>query len=73
MAVALDKFVKQLEDSGIVAPGKLENFIPPKAAPTSAEELAQDLVKAEHLTPFQSILPRWLESGTDPGSERAPF
>src|ERR1700719_4287727 len=31
MAVALEKFVKQIEDSGIVAPGKLENFVPPQA------------------------------------------
>ena len=54
MAVALEKFVKQLEDSGIVAPGKLENFVPPKAHPKDAEELARQLVKADHLTPFQA-------------------
>src|SRR6202140_5078244 len=54
MAVALDKFVKQLEDSGIVAAGKLENFIPPKAHPTSVEELVAELVKNHHLTKFQA-------------------
>jgi len=27
MAVTLETFVKQLSDSGIIAPGKLENFI----------------------------------------------
>ena len=54
MAVALEKFVKQIEDSGIVAPGKLENFVPPKAHPKDAEELARQLVKADHLTPFQA-------------------
>ena len=46
MPVALEKFVKQLADSGIIAPGKLENFIPPKASPKDAEELARQLVRA---------------------------
>jgi serine/threonine protein kinase len=54
MAVALEKFVKQLEDSGIVAPGTLENFVPPKAHPKDAEELARQLIKAGNLTPFQA-------------------
>lgn len=54
MAVALETVVKQLEDSGIVAPGKLENFVPPKAHPTSAEELVRELVKQNHLTKFQA-------------------
>ena len=30
MAVNLETFVKQLEDSGIVSLGKLEDFVPPK-------------------------------------------
>jgi hypothetical protein len=30
MTVALETIVKRLEDSGIVAPGKLENVVPPK-------------------------------------------
>ena len=45
MAVALEKVVKQLEDSGIVAAGKLEKFVPPKAHPKDAEELVRELVK----------------------------
>ena len=34
-------------------PGKLENFIPPKADLRSVEELVQALVKSENLTAFQ--------------------
>ncbi len=54
MAVALETVVKQLEDSGIVAKGKLENFVPPKAQPTSVEALVSELVKQNHLTKFQA-------------------
>ncbi|MCE9608354.1 MAG: protein kinase, partial [Planctomycetia bacterium] len=54
MAIALETVVKQLEDSGIVAPGKLENFVPPKASPTSVEALVAELVKEHHLTKFQA-------------------
>lgn len=54
MTVALETFVKQLEDSGVVAPGKLENFIPPKAMPKDAEELARQLVESKHLTAYQA-------------------
>src|SRR5580692_1291970 len=54
MAASLENVVKQLADSGIVAPGKLENFIPPKAHPQSVEELVAELVKNNHLTPFQA-------------------
>jgi serine/threonine protein kinase/Leucine-rich repeat (LRR) protein len=54
MANALETVVKQLTDSGIVAPGKLENFIPPKAHPQSVEELVAELVKQNHLTKFQA-------------------
>src|SRR6185436_10802555 len=54
MPIALDKFVKQLEESGIVDPGKLEAFVPPKAFPKDAEELARELVKQKHLTKFQA-------------------
>ena len=53
MALPIETVVKQLEDSGIVAAGKLENFIPPKAHPQSVEELVAELVKNNHLTPFQ--------------------
>jgi len=53
MAADLNSVVKQLADSGIIAPGKLENFIPPKADPRSVEELVQALVQSENLTAFQ--------------------
>ena len=54
MAVALEQFVKQLQDSGVIAPGKLENFVPPKAHPKDAQELARQLVQNKHLTKFQA-------------------
>jgi hypothetical protein len=54
MAVALEQFVKQLADSGVIAPGKLENFIPPKAQPKDAQELARQLVQSKQLTKFQA-------------------
>ena len=54
MAVALETFVKQLEDSGIIAAGKLKDFIPPSASPKDAESLAKELIKAGKLTPFQA-------------------
>ena len=54
MAVALEQFVKQLADSGVIAPGKLENFVPPNAQPKDAQELAQQLVQSKHLTQFQA-------------------
>ncbi len=44
----------KLTDSGIIAQGHLENFIPPKANPASAEELVAQLVKENHLTKFQA-------------------
>ena len=53
MALDLPTVVKQLAESGIIAPGKLENFIPPKADPKTPEELVQALVKSENLTAFQ--------------------
>ena len=54
MAVALEIVVKQLADSGILAPGKLDDFVPPKAHPTSTEELVAELVKQNQLTKFQA-------------------
>jgi len=54
MAVSLEAFVKHLTDSGIIAPGQLENFIPPKAQPKDAQELARQLVQNKHLTKFQA-------------------
>lgn len=54
MAVALEEFVKQIEDSGVIAPGKLDNFVPPKAHPKDAQELARQLVQSKQLTKFQA-------------------
>lgn len=54
MAVPLEKFVQQLEDSGILAGDTIKNFIPPKASPKDAEELARELVRKKKLTKFQA-------------------
>ena len=54
MPVALEQFVKQLADSGVIAPGKLENFVPPKAYPKDAQELARQLVEGKQLTKYQA-------------------
>ena len=54
MAVDLITVIKQLTESSIIAQGKLENFVPPKAHPTSVEALVAELVKQNHLTRFQA-------------------
>lgn len=54
MPVPLEQFVKQLEDSGILAGDTLKDFIPPKASPKDAEELARELVRKKKLTKFQA-------------------
>src|SRR5580700_4078986 len=54
MPVPLETVVKQLTDSGIIAPGKLENFVPPKADPKDGEELLRELYKKGLLTKFQA-------------------
>ncbi len=54
MAVPLEKFVQQLEDSGILAGDTIKDFIPPKASPKDAEELARELVRKKKLTKFQA-------------------
>ncbi len=54
MAVALETFVKHLTNSGVISAGKLENFIPPKAHPKDAQELAKELVRQKHLTKYQA-------------------
>ena len=54
MAVPLEQFVKHLEDSGILAGDTLKDFIPPKASPKDAEELARELVRKKKLTKFQA-------------------
>ena len=54
MAVPLEKFVQQLEDSGVIAGETLKDFIPPSASPKDAEELALELVRQKKLTKFQA-------------------
>ena len=54
MPVALDQFVKQLEDSGILTGETLKDFVPPNASPKDAEELARELVRQKKLTKFQA-------------------
>jgi formylglycine-generating enzyme required for sulfatase activity len=54
MAVTFEQFVKQLEVSGILAGDTLKDFIPPKASPKDAEELARELVRKKKLTKFQA-------------------
>jgi formylglycine-generating enzyme required for sulfatase activity/serine/threonine protein kinase len=54
MAIALEPVVKQLQTTGIIAPAKLADFLPPKATPKDGEELLRELVKRELLTKFQA-------------------
>ena len=54
MAVPLEQFVKQLEDSGILAGDTLQDFLPPKSEPKDAEELARELIRKKKLTKFQA-------------------
>src|SRR5579859_5305353 len=54
MAVPLEQFVKQLEDSGIIAGDTLQDFIPPKATPKDAEALARELIRKNKLTKYQA-------------------
>lgn len=54
MAVPLERFIQQLEDSGIVAGDTLKDFLPPNASPQNAEELARELVRHKKLTKFQA-------------------
>src|SRR5919201_1532966 len=55
MAVGLEQFVKQLEDSGIISPSKLkavQEKLP--AQKRDAQELAKELVKQKQLTKYQA-------------------
>lgn len=54
MAVPLEQFLKQLEESGILAADTLHDHIPPKATPKDAEELARELIQHRKLTRFQA-------------------
>src|SRR5262245_38060729 len=54
MAVPLEQFVKQLEDSGILAGETIKGFLPPRSDPKDAEELLRELVGKKKLTRFQA-------------------
>ena len=54
MALPLETVVKQLTDSGIIAPGKLDDFVPPNASPIDGEALLRELHKQKLLTKFQA-------------------
>ena len=54
MAVALEQFVKELEDSGIIASETLKDFLPPKSTPKDVVDLAKELVRQKKLTKFQA-------------------
>jgi uncharacterized protein (TIGR03067 family) len=54
MPVPLEKFLKHLEDSGILADDTLKGFVPPIASPKDAEELAKELVRKNKLTKYQA-------------------
>ncbi len=54
MAASLETVIKQLSESSIISQGKLDNFLPPRAHPKTVEELVTQLVKQNHLTPFQA-------------------
>jgi hypothetical protein len=62
MPVALEQFVKQLTDSGVIAPGKLENFVPPKAQPKDAQQLAEQLVNSKCLAESKGTRPFFIDS-----------
>ncbi len=54
MATPLEQFIKYVEDSGLLAGDTLADFVPPKAAPKDAEDLARELVRQKKLTKFQA-------------------
>ena len=54
MAVSLDEFVKDLENHGILAADKLEEFLPPQGHPSDALDLARQLVRRNKLSKYQA-------------------
>ncbi len=53
MAILLEQFVKQLEDSGILASETIKEFLPPKTAVEDPKDLARELVRRRKLTKYQ--------------------
>ncbi len=54
MPVPLEKFIQHLEESGILVGDTIKDFVPPKASPKDAEDLAKELVRKKKLTRFQA-------------------
>lgn len=54
MPVPIEQFVRLLEDSGILTCDTIKDFLPPKASPKDAEDLARELVRQKKLTKFQA-------------------
>ncbi len=54
MASSIKAVVKKLTDSGIITQVQVEEFIPPKAKPTTVDELVTQLVDEKYLTKFQA-------------------
>ncbi len=54
MTDSVSLFVKQIQDSGILAGDTLQEFLPPRSEPKDAEELAGELVRQKKLTKFQA-------------------
>ncbi len=54
MVIPLEKFVRQLEDTGIISGDTLRDYIPPKGSSHDAESLARELVRKKQLTRYQA-------------------
>ena len=50
MSVPLDEFVKQLEDSGLLASDTIRDLVPRQNPPKNAEELARSLIASTKLS-----------------------
>lgn len=62
MALSLEQFVKDLEQSGVLSSETLADFLPPRASPRDAEALARELVRQKKLTKFQAEM-LWQRKG----------
>ncbi|MFN0195406.1 MAG: SUMF1/EgtB/PvdO family nonheme iron enzyme [Planctomycetaceae bacterium] len=62
MPAPLEQFIKNLEESGILASDTLKDFLPPLANPKDAEDLARELIKQKKLTKFQ-VAEVWMGKG----------
>ncbi len=54
MAIRLEQFVKDLENSGILAGDTIRDFLPPKTKIDDVEDLAKELVRQKKLTKYQA-------------------